>query len=263
MDFTDKVAIVTGSSQGIGRETGRQLLELGANVVFVARNKKKLEFLEREIGSEHALFLSLDLSHEGDCRRMVNRVVKKFGGIDILINNVGRGFRGQLIDTDIKMFNEVMAVNLMSAVYCTKYAAKELIKSKGSLVFISSMSGIRGIPCYGPYSISKCGVNTFSEILNIELGRQGVHVGTMVFGPVEAESRKKYISAKGTRNFLKEPRSFISMSSAAKKIIKCIRKRKSIMYVTWLSKMMFYMNRISPRFVRFLLKHFRCPEDYQ
>ncbi|MBT4376864.1 SDR family NAD(P)-dependent oxidoreductase [archaeon] len=263
MDLKDKVMIVTGSSQGIGKETGKQLVSLGAKVVFVARNKEKLKKLEEEVGTKNNLFLSLDLSIEENCKKLIILTKKKFGKIDVLINNVGRGFRGQLQFTDMATFKNIIDINLMSAVYCTKYALEELIKSKGSIVFISSTSGIRGIPCYGPYSIAKNAINAFADILNVELADKKVHVGVLMFGPVEVEKTKTVSGAKGTNKYLREMKALISLPHAAKKVIKCVRKRKSVMVVTWLSNLMFIVNRISPRFVTFLLKKFRCPEDFK
>jgi len=262
MDLKNKVIIVTGSSQGIGKETGIQLMSLGAKVVFVARNKDKLKNLQNQFGTKRALFLPLDLTIEKNCKKLVDLTKKKFGKIDILINNVGKGFRGKFEDTDIVAFKSLIEINLMSAVYCTKYALKYLIKSKGSIIFISSISGIRGLPCYGGYSVSKKAINGFAELLDIELSKKGVHVGTLLFGPVEVERGKTVIDSRGHRHALSKPSKMISLNRAAKKIIKSIKRRKPLMVITPLAKTMFFMNRIFPGLLRFLLKKFKCPEDF-
>ncbi len=262
MELEGKVVIVTGSSHGIGRETGRQLLNLGAKVVFVARGKEKLKGFEKEFSKKDFLFLILDLSVKENCKKLIDATVKKFGRIDVLVNNLGRGFRGQFRDVDPDTFQEAVSVNLLSASYCTKYALSEIEKQKGSIVFISSAAGIHGLPCYGLYSASKCAIATLAEILRVELHDSKVHIGTVIFGPVTVERNKPIMDKMNVQKFLRKTKGFISVETAAGKIVSCIKRRQNVVLVTWLTKLLFCLDRFSPAFTTYLLRTFRCPEDY-
>lgn len=264
MNIQNKVAIVTGSAQGVGRETAELLLNKGAKVVFVDKNKKNLEKLKARLGSENTIFVSCDLTVEKNSKKIVEETIKKFGKIDILINNVGVGFRGRFEETQIDYFKKGIDVNLMTAVYMTKYSYSEILKAKGSIIFITSTSSIRGLPGYGAYSVSKAAINSFADVLDIESSKDGIHVGKIIFGPIETEEGKTILGTSGEKEYIKSPVSVISMKKAAKKILTCIKKRKSQMVVGKLSHLLYYSNRISYRLTRLIIKKFfKCPKDYK
>lgn len=257
----NKVVIVTGSSHGIGNETGRLFLKYGSKVVFVARGKEKLEETKKTYGTKNALYLVLDLTKENDCKKLISETKKKFGKIDVLVNNVGRGFRGMFDETDVKTFEEVFDINFSTALYCTKYAYDEILKNKGSIVFISSIAGIRGLPCYGPYGVAKSAINTFSQILDVELGKKGIHVGRLVFGPVENQKEKEIERVRGSKDYTSF-KILVSLKKASMSVVKCVAKRRRLMRVGFVSKTFFILNYLFPGIVRIFLKKFNCPDDY-
>lgn len=259
MNLKGKVVIVTGSSHGIGKATAKKFLSIGCKVVFVARSKDKLKELEKKFGKEKALYLSLDLTVQENCKKLVQKTKAKFKRIDVLVNNLGIGFRGKFEDTELENFEKVVKVNFLSAVYCTKYALDEIKKVKGSIVFVSSIASLTGIPFYSPYSSSKRAINAFSDSLNLELLKSGVHVGTLVFSPVEIEKGKKIVSAKKVKKYFRKTGWEISLDRASEKIVKSVVKRKRIMYVGFLTKLLLLMTVVSPWLVRRFFKNFECP----
>ena len=133
-----KVVIVTGASSGIGEAMAREYAKMGAKVVMAARREDELQRITTEIIAQggEVVYSVCDVVSEEDCKRLINRAVEAFGGIDILICNAGLSMRALFDDCDLKVLHRLMDVNFWGTVNCTKYALPWIQKSKGSIVGI-------------------------------------------------------------------------------------------------------------------------------
>ncbi|XP_045459455.1 3-oxoacyl-[acyl-carrier-protein] reductase FabG-like [Melitaea cinxia] len=189
MSFKNKVVIVTGASSGIGAAAAKMFSDEGARVVMVGRNEKKLSAVAARCASP--LVIRADVSKDDDAKRIINETVKKFGQIDVLVNNAGLTINnGGLLGSDMmETFDAIMNINLRAVVHLTSLAAPHLIKTKGNIVNVSSIAGT--IAPIGPglaaYYVSKAGMNHFTVCAAAELGVHGVRVNTVSPGPVRTD----------------------------------------------------------------------------
>lgn len=154
MDFSNKVVIVTGASSGIGAGAAEYFSQLGAKVVITGRNDQKLSETAKKCKGE-VLKLISDMNVEGDRVKVINETIKKFGKIDVLVNNAGIGEGGDIMSTTMKQFDDVMNTNLRSVFHLTQTAIPHLIKSQGNIVNISSVGGLRAFTGFTAYCMSK------------------------------------------------------------------------------------------------------------
>ncbi|KAJ8731556.1 hypothetical protein PYW07_004720 [Mythimna separata] len=187
MSFQDKVVIVTGGSSGIGAATAIKFAEEGAKVAIVGRNKSKLDNVAKQCGNP--LVIVADVSKDADVKRIIDETLKKFGKLDILINNAGIGQSANIqADNAMAVFDTVMSTNLRSVVYLTHLAAPHLVKTKGNIVNISSIAGLRALAKDTfSYSTSKAGLDHFTRAVAQELAESGVRVNVVNPGPVRTD----------------------------------------------------------------------------
>ena len=152
-----KVAIVTGSSRGIGKATARLLAQQGASVVLNGRNPDRLAAAEKELLAIHDRVLSIpcDVSTPEGGRLLVEQTLARFGRIDILVSNVGVSMRGRFADLDPVVFEAMFRSNVSGAVNPSIAALPALRETRGSLLLITSLVGIRGLPDLSAYSAAK------------------------------------------------------------------------------------------------------------
>lgn len=247
MKFKDKVLIVTGASSGIGLALARRAASEGANVVLAARSIDKLEGIVRELPTE-SLAVKCDVSVEDDCRRMVEKAVAKFGRIDVLINNAGLSMRALFDDVDTNVLHQLMDVNFWGTVNCTKFALPYVQDSRGSIVGISSVAGIHGLPARTGYSASKYAMQGFLETIRIENMYKGVHVMIACPGFTESNVRFSALTADGT-NQGESPRNEKGMMTAeqvADIILKGIVKRKRLLLMDFQGRATHFIKKIAP-----------------
>src|SRR5436309_2411039 len=120
--FQNKVVVVTGGTDGIGKALVELLLASGAKVAACGRHQDKLYRLQSQFPSYPLHAVIADVSNENDCRRFIESAINIFGGIDVLINNAGISMRGLIKDTSVDVIRRVMEINFFGAVYCTKFA---------------------------------------------------------------------------------------------------------------------------------------------
>ncbi len=174
-----KTVIITGASSGIGKALAYEYAQHGANLVLAARKYAELCLIAQDIENKYhvkAIAVATDVSSEEHCKLMVDECIRIFGRIDVLICNAGISMRSLFVDVQLSVLKEVMDVNFWGAVYCIKYALPEILKSKGTIIGVSSVAGYKGLPARSGYSASKFALQGFLESLRIENRKTGIHV---------------------------------------------------------------------------------------
>lgn len=262
-NLKDKVVIITGGSKGIGRETAKLFAQQEAQVIITGRREEELEKTSSLINSEFGKcdFYQGDVTVIEDCNRIVESVYEKYKHLDILINNAGMSMRGLFEKTDLNLFHKIIDINFSGAVNMTKFALPRLIESQGSVVFISSLSGLKGIPGIAPYGTAKMALTGFTESLRAEVHHHHVHVGLIYVGFTENDKDKTVYSADGKRVPINRANSNDTQEGVARSVLKAVQKRKSIMYLTFLGKVTKIVYRFFPRLSNYLMRKFAMKSE--
>ena len=183
--LTRKTAIITGSARGIGLATARLFKSSGWNTVLVDRDPDELN--NAVVDDKHTLPLTLDISKPDQIDTMIRDALSRFGRIDALINNAGVADFGPIENTDFNRWREVMRTNLDGIFLCVQAATNELKKTKGSIVNISSISGLRASTLRVAYGTSKAAVIQLTKQQAVELGEHEIRVNCVAPGPVRTK----------------------------------------------------------------------------
>jgi short-subunit dehydrogenase len=249
----DKVVIITGASSGIGKACAINMAKKGAKVVIAARNIVKLEETAQHIltFNTNVLTVKCDVSAQIDCENLIKETVNKFGQIDVLINNAGISMRAIFNDLELEVIEKVMAINFWGTVYCTKYALPHLLKSKGSVVGVSSIAGYIGLPARTGYSASKYAMQGFLDALRTENLKTGLHVMVACPGFTASNIRNTALSKDGSSQG-ETPRDEGKMMTAeevAAYISDGITNKKRTLVLTTEGKMAVFLNKLFPKFI--------------
>lgn len=195
----NKVVLITGGSSGIGKALAFQFGKEGAKIAITGRNENNLNQVVSQLNAAgiSALGIVADAASENDSFKVVEKVISTFGQLDVLINNAGISMRALFNDCDVKVLKEVMDINFYGTVYATKAALPHILKTKGSIIGISSIAGYRGLPGRTGYSASKFAMNGFLEALRTELLYSGVNVLTASPGFTSSNIRNTALNAEG------------------------------------------------------------------
>jgi len=175
INFKGKRILVTGASQGIGRDLVKKLAACEANVIAVARNKELLESLKNEVPSIEVF--SADLSDWKKTEELLTQI----GDVDLCVNNAGLAILGPLTELTEEDFDRVFAINIKSTINVTKYVVKNLLKRKigGSIVNVSSQASVAGLNNHSVYCASKGAVDAFTRAVALEYGPHGIRVNNV------------------------------------------------------------------------------------
>ncbi|MEM0984504.1 MAG: SDR family oxidoreductase [Planctomycetota bacterium] len=177
--FAGKTAIVTGASSGIGHATARVFAARDANLVIAARRKDRLKELADQIGSDRVEVCTADVSSKPDIEAMISAAIDRFGRLDVLVNNAGTVEMGPIDSISDEDYRRIMAVNVDGVHHAVTLAMPHLLKTRGNVVNVSSVSGIRGDWGLAVYNASKGAVDNYTRALALELGPRGVRVNAV------------------------------------------------------------------------------------
>lgn len=249
-----RVVIITGASDGIGAEVARQLAAkegTGLALVLAARNLAMLDAVAGEcapLGAQ-TMTIETDVSVQAQCRRLVAGAVERFGRIDALINNAGRSAHALFEDvSDLGWYEDLMRVNLWGSVWCTHAALPHLKAARGSIVAVSSLAGLVGVPGRTAYGATKFAMTGFFEALRSELKGAGVSVTTAYPGVVATRIRYRGYNAEGKElgvSSLKEDDA-MPVEECARLIIEGMNGRKREVVMTAKGKIGRFLKLLAP-----------------
>ncbi len=256
--FKDKVIVITGGSDGIGKALSELFLEQGAKVATCGRNQQKLDELTGKNPGKLLFTMIADVSKEEDGKRFIQSCVEHFGEIDVLINNAGISMRALFRETELTTLKNVMDINFWGTVFCTKYALNSIIKKKGTIVAVSTIAGFRGLPGRSGYSASKFAVNGWMEALRTELLETGVNVMWVCPGFTASNIRNAALNkdAKPQGESPMDEGKLMTAKECASKIMRAIEKRKRTLVLTFTDKRTVFISRFLPSLADKLVRKF-------
>ncbi|HEU5240210.1 MAG TPA: glucose 1-dehydrogenase [Pyrinomonadaceae bacterium] len=187
------VAMITGATSGIGRAVANRFAAESTHVVIIGRNQSALNEVSQEIegAGGTSLSLSVDVTREDEVREAFESAIAKAGRLDVLVNAAGHISSGTIENTNLNAWDSMMAVNLRSVFYLMQLATPHLIRTRGNIVNISSVTGLRSFPGVLAYCVSKAGVDQLTRCAALELAAKGVRVNAVNPGVVITEIHKR------------------------------------------------------------------------
>jgi len=208
-DLSQRVAVVTGGSKGLGFEIAMTLAEAGADVVVASRNLQECEAAAAKVRTtgRKSLAVAADVTRVQDCRTLIQKTVDTFGRLDVMVNNAGMNLRGPLIEVEEERYDQILGTNLKGLFFCSRFAAAQMQKNGwGRIINITSAAAILGVPMLGLYGAAKAGAAQLTKSCAIEWAPYGINVNAI--GPY-------YIKTDLNRDFLAIPENYDAMAGKA------------------------------------------------
>jgi NAD(P)-dependent dehydrogenase (short-subunit alcohol dehydrogenase family) len=200
--------LVTGASSGIGRATAELFARSGATVAMVARRENVLKEIAQSLGSKNVYAITADITDHAQAERCVAKAVEQMGGLDVLVNAAGILKSGALENTSLAAWDETMSANLRSMFHLMQLALPHLERSRGNIVNVSSVTGLRAFPGVLAYCVSKAGTDQLTRCAALELAPKGVRVNAVNPGVVVTSlHRAGGMAAEAYEGFLERSKS--------------------------------------------------------
>ena len=248
-DPRGRVALVTGASSGIGAATARAFAGAGLRVALCARRKDRLEQLAAELTTQgaEATVHAVDVTDTLAVRAMVDEVAARWGRLDVLVNNAGRGFAATLEQTTAEELRALMELNVVAVLGATQ-AALPIMRRQGSghIINVSSVVGRRAVPYRAAYSATKFALGALSEALRVELTGTGIAV-TLVY-PIHT-GETEFHEAEVQKVPWRPMGPVQSGERVARAILSCVRRPRPEVYPYWPVRILAVMSVIAPGLV--------------
>ncbi|XP_014478341.1 PREDICTED: 3-oxoacyl-[acyl-carrier-protein] reductase FabG [Dinoponera quadriceps] len=179
MSFVEKVVLITGASSGIGAATAIYFAKLGASLSITGRNKDNLSKVAEQCEQSKIFVVTGELTNENDVKNIIDQTIKHYGKLDVLVNNAGTLETGDIKSTSLEQYDRVFNLNLRSVYQLTMLATPHLIATKGNIVNVSSVAGLRSFKNILAYSMSKSAVDQLTRCVALELADKQVRVNAV------------------------------------------------------------------------------------
>ncbi|KAF2879763.1 hypothetical protein ILUMI_26406 [Ignelater luminosus] len=180
MQFAGKVVLITGASSGIGAATAKRFAVLGASLALAGRNLENLQKVASECAvpqnTPKPFIVTGELTNEADTKAILESTIKHFGKLDVLVNNAGIIETGSIENTSLEQYDRMMNINVRSIYHLTTLAVPHLVETKGNIVNVSSVNGIRAFPGVVAYCLSKACVDQLTRCAALDLAPKQVRV---------------------------------------------------------------------------------------
>jgi short-subunit dehydrogenase len=246
------VVILTGASSGIGRATAVAWAARGAKLVLSGRNAVALEATadEAEQAGGITSVVPGDVTDERHRVALVERAQTAFGGLDVLVNNAGRGYYARARDVDLAELEALFALNAAAPLRLAQLALPALERSRGTIVMVSSIAGVIAAPRMGAYAASKFALEAIAQALRAECAASGVRVSVVRPGPVQTPFRKNSISRGGEAGVRPRGAEVQSAEEVARQIVAAVDRRRAVVETTLFVRMTGAFARVTPGIVR-------------
>ncbi|MGW8256555.1 MAG: SDR family NAD(P)-dependent oxidoreductase [Thermoguttaceae bacterium] len=253
--WQNKTVLVTGGSSGLGRVIAETFAAAGAKLTIVGLEADAVAQCTEEMRSAgcDVLGIPADITRQDDVDRLFSETLARFGRLDVLVNNAGRSTRGKLLDTTPEQFRDLMELNFLALVRCTRAAVPHLLKQRGHLVNIGSLAAKSAARWVGAYPATKFAVAAYSQQLRLELGPQGLHVLLVCPGPIERKDPRLY-PLEGLEDVPESARragagvktKAISPHKVAQKILLACQRRKAEIIFPASARLLFAIAQLCP-----------------
>lgn len=251
--FAGKVALITGSGGGIGKATALELGKAGAAVMLNGRNEDKLRQASSLLQSAgiNVAYTVADVQSPEGAKQLIEATVRRFGRLDILVNNASSSMRASFLDMDPEYFRTVLDSNIYGTVYPTRAALPHIEQSSGSIVFISSLAGLYGLPSASAYSAGKMALTALIQSLRAELKHTGIHLGIVYVGFTQNDDTKRVLNAKGEPVPVAHRPGGLQQTQeqVAQHIFRLILRRKHKVILSAMGKVMHLLVKVAPKIV--------------
>jgi len=256
-NLRNRIILVTGSSRGIGREISIALAEQGVQVIINGRNKERLELAQNNMRKHgyQSLAIQADISDFHQCEKMIDQIINKYGRLDGLVTNAGLVMEAEFDQADIHALQSIINGHMYGTIFPIKAAMKYIKESEGSILMISSLAGLYGMPRFSAYCTGKMALTAFCQSLQLENRRSNVHIGIMHVAFVQNDEKKFLIDAQGNEiPMLPRPTKLQqSQQRVALSAVKMIKKRRKRKVLSFYGRFYAFIARYSRPLIRFWL----------